>query len=96
MRELGKPFLKNQMKKQKKNRKSMSKCLWGEKTTLILTKKGLERTVNGLGKPFGKKSDQKNLKKKQKKKQSEIAACEQKKSPAAKRRDHFAPFPVSA
>ena len=35
----------------------------------------LERTMNGLGKPFRKKSDPKN--RKNGKNQSEIAACEQ-------------------
>ena len=39
-------------------------------------KLGLERAVNGLGKPFRKKSDPKN--RKNRKNQSEIAACEQK------------------
>ena len=44
---------------------------------LIQTKKlGLERAVNGLGKPFKKNSDPKN--RKNSKNQSEIAACEQK------------------
>ena len=44
---------------------------------LIQTKKlGLEWAVNGLGKPFRKKSDLKN--RKNSKYQSEIAACEQK------------------
>ena len=42
-----------------------------------LTRKlDLERTMNGLGKPFRKKSDPKN--RKNSKNQSEIAACEQK------------------
>ena len=40
------------------------------------TKLDLERTMNGLGKPFRKKSDPKNWK--NSKNQSEIAACEQK------------------
>ena len=39
-------------------------------------KLGLETAVNGLGKPFRKKSDPKN--RKNRKNQSEIAACEQK------------------
>ena len=44
---------------------------------LIQTKKlGLEWAVNGLGKPFRKKSDPKN--RKNSKNQCEIAACEQK------------------
>ena len=41
-------------------------------------KLGLEWAVNGLGKPFRKKSDPKN--RKNSKNQSEIAACEQKKT----------------
>ena len=61
----------------------MSKCrMWTKKTTsekwkINSNKKlGLEWAVNGLGKPFRKKSDPKN--RKNNKNQSEIAACEQK------------------
>ena len=61
----------------------MSKCRMltkkttSEKWKFNLSKKlGLEWAVNGLGKPFRKKSDSKN--RKNSKNQSEIAACEQK------------------
>ena len=61
----------------------MSKCrMWTKKTTSEKwkfnsnKKLGLEWAVNGLGKPFRKKSDPKN--RKNSKNQSEIAACEQK------------------
>ena len=79
-----KPFLKNSDKKiRKKNRKSMWKCrMWTKKNTNekwkfnSQKKLGLEWALNGLGKPFRKKSDPKN--RKHCKNQSEIAACEQK------------------
>ena len=61
----------------------MSKCrMWTKKTTVEKLKfnsnkkLGLERAVNGLGKPFRKKSDPKN--RKNRRNQSEIAAYEQK------------------
>ena len=49
--------------------------------SLTNRKLDLERTMNGVGKPFRKKSNQKNWK--NSKNQSEIAACEQK--PLARR-----------
>ena len=71
------------LKKIIKNRKSMSKCsMWTKRTTSEKwkfnsnKKLGLEWAVNGLEKPFRKKSDPKN--RKNSKNQSEIAACEQK------------------
>ena len=61
----------------------MSKCRMSRKKIISekwkfgsYKKLGPERTVNGLGKPFRKKSDPKN--RKNSKNQSEIAACEQK------------------
>ena len=60
-------FQKNQMKE--KTEKSMSKCLMLTKKTTseewkIVSKKktGPRMTLNGLGKPFRKKSDSKNRK----------------------------------
>ena len=60
----------------------MSKCRMWKKGTSAKRKfnsdkkLGLEWAVNGLGKPFRKKSDPKN--RKNSKNQSETAACEQK------------------
>ena len=66
-------------KKQKINVKMphVNKKTTSEKLKFNSNKKlGLEWAVNGLGKPFRKKSDPKN--RKNSKNQSEIAACEQK------------------
>ena len=66
-------------KKQKNNVKMphVNKKTTSEKWKINSNKKlGLEWAVNGLGKPFRKKSDPKN--RKNSKHQSEIAACEQK------------------
>ena len=66
-------------KKQKINVKMphVNKKTTSEKWKFNSNKKlGLEWAVNGLGKPFRKKSDPKN--RKNSKNQSEIAACEQK------------------
>ena len=75
MSELEKPFLKNQIKKQKKQKINVKKPLWRIKTTSekckFDSKKSLEGTMNGLGKPFRKNSIQKIEKTKH---QSEIAA----------------------
>ena len=54
----------------------MWKCRMWTKKPLTRKKLGLEWALNGLGKPFRKKSDPKN--RKNSKNQSEIAACEQK------------------
>ena len=61
----------------------MSKCRMSTKKTTVEKLKfnsnkklGLERAVNGLGKPIRKKSDPKN--RKNSRNQSEIAACQQK------------------
>ena len=68
MSELGKPFLKK-LDRNKKNRKSMSKCrMWtkNHKHEKEIWKKKLvlECTMNGLGKPFRKKIRSKKSKKK--------------------------------
>ena len=70
---------KNKKKKQKINVKmtNVNKKTTTEKWKFNSNKKlGLEWAVNGLGKPFRKKSDPKT--RKNSKNQSEIAACEQK------------------
>ena len=73
-------FKKSDKKIRKKKTKTMSKCRMLTKKTSekwkFNSKLGLEWAVNGLGKPFRKKSDPKN--RKNSKNQSEIAACEQK------------------
>ena len=80
MSELRKPFLKNQIKNKKNINVKMphvNKKTTSEKWNFHSNKKlGLEWAVNGLRKPFLKKSDPKN--RKNSKNQSEIAACEQK------------------
>ena len=96
----GKTILKKKsdQKNFKKNRKSMSKCRMSKKFTSqkwkfgSYKKLGLEWTMNGLGKPFRKKSDPKNWK--NSKNQSENAACEQK-SLARKRIFVQTPFSCS-
>ena len=69
MSELGKPFLKNQIKKQKKTENQFQNAARENKkplvryVILILTKKlGPEWAVNGLGKLVRKKTDPKNRK----------------------------------
>ena len=78
---LGKPFRKKSDTKNRKNSKipvDEIKIIAGQILTYnsknfhwLNSKLDLERTMNGLGKPFRKKSDKKTN-------QSEIAACEQK------------------
>ena len=71
MSELGKPFLKNQIRKtenQCQNAACEQKNI-SEKWKFGSNKKlGLERTMNGLGRPFRKKSDPKKRKKTKKSK----------------------------
>ena len=55
------------------NRKPLAK-----KENLVQTKIGLEWNMNGLGKPFSKKSPTPEIERKNSKNQSEVAACEQK------------------
>ena len=78
MSELGKPFLIKQIKflKSQCQNAACEQKTTSEKWKFGSNKKlGLERTMNGLGKPFRKKHDPK--KRKNSKNQSEIAACEQ-------------------
>ena len=79
-----KTILKKKQNKKIRNKQKIkvkmphvNKKTTGEKWKINSNKKlGLEWAVNGLGKPFRKKSDPKN--RKNSKNQSEIAACEQK------------------
>ena len=78
-----KPFLKKiRSKNKKKTENQCQNAACEQKTTSEKwkfnsnKKLGLEWAVNGLGKPFRKKSDPKN--RKNSKNQSEIVACEQK------------------
>ena len=67
MSELRKPFLKKSVKKIRNNQCQNAACeqkTTSEKWKFNSNKKlGLEWAVNGLGKPFRKKSDPKNRKK---------------------------------
>ena len=67
MSELGKPFLKKSDNKKKQNQcqkaSKENKNPLARNVNLILTKKGLEWTMNGLGKPFRKNPVQKIEKK---------------------------------
>ena len=63
------------IRRSKKHRRTSSDAQF-KKISLTKHKLDLERTMNGLGKPFRKKSDPKN--RKNRKNQSEIATCEQK------------------
>ena len=68
--DLGKPFQKKSDQKIKKTEKQCQNAAYEQKTTTtsekgknwFKKKLGLESTMNGLAKPFGKKSDPKNRK----------------------------------
>ena len=75
MSELGKPFAKNQAKKIFKKTENQGQNTACKKKPLARNGNLVQtKTMNGLGKPFGKKSDPKN----RKNRKSKIAACEQK------------------